>query len=89
MCRSLLWPQVFVRAAPGVHTSLKKTKQLPYVKQKDLSIRLNSVADPWHFGTDPDSAPEPAIFVINLQDANKKLFFSMFSGLLLFEGTFT
>jgi hypothetical protein len=27
-----------------------------------------SVADPWHFGVDPD----PAIFVIDLQDAKKK-----------------
>jgi hypothetical protein len=29
--------------------------------------------------------PDPAIFVIDLQDANKKLFFC----LILFEGTFT
>jgi hypothetical protein len=29
--------------------------------------------------------PDPAIFVINLQDANKKLFSACF----LFEGTFT
>ncbi len=36
-----------------------------------------SVADPWHFGTDPD--PDPAIFAIDLQEANKKLFFSSFS----------
>jgi hypothetical protein len=27
--------------------------------------------DPWHFGVDPD--PDPAIFVFDLQDANKKL----------------
>ncbi len=32
-----------------------------------------SVADPWHFGTGTD--PDPAIFVIDLQDANKKLSF--------------
>ncbi len=31
-----------------------------------------SVPDPWHFGVDPD--PDPAIFVIDLQDANKSLF---------------
>jgi hypothetical protein len=31
---------------------------------------------------DPDPAPDPAIFVIDLQDANKKLF-------LLIYGTFT
>ncbi len=37
----------------------------------------NSVADPWHFGVDPDpdSDPDPAIFVIDLQDASKKLIF--------------
>jgi hypothetical protein len=37
---------------------------------------------------DPD--PDPAIFVLDLQDDNKKLFFDkkMFC-LLLFEGTFT
>jgi hypothetical protein len=33
---------------------------------------------------DPD--PDPAIFVIDLQDANKK---NLFSCLLLFEGTLT
>jgi hypothetical protein len=39
---------------------------------------------------DPDSAPDPAIFVIDLQDASKKLIFShnLFCS-LLFEGTFT
>jgi hypothetical protein len=37
---------------------------------------------------DPD--PDPAIFVNDLQDANKKLiFFEKFFCLLLFEGTFT
>jgi hypothetical protein len=34
--------------------------------------------------------PAPAIFVINLQDASKKLIFNaIFFCLLLFEGTFT
>jgi hypothetical protein len=36
-------------------------------------------------GPDPD--PDPAIFVINLQDANKKLIKKKFFCLLLFEGT--
>jgi hypothetical protein len=37
---------------------------------------------------EPD--PDPAIFVIDLQDAGKKLIFSHnFFCLLLFEGTFT
>jgi hypothetical protein len=35
---------------------------------------------------DPDADPDPVIFGIDLQDANKKL---MFFNLLLFEGTFT
>ncbi len=63
-----------------------------------------SVADPWHFGVDPDPDPrihasdswirildpDPAIFVIDLQDASKKLFFQYnFFCLLLFEAKFT
>jgi len=39
---------------------------------------------------DPDSDPDPSIFIIDLQDANKKLIFlKKFSFILLFEGTFT
>ncbi len=34
-----------------------------------------SVADPRHFDVDLDSDPDPAIFVIDFQDANKKLIF--------------
>jgi hypothetical protein len=33
--------------------------------------------------------PDPAIFVLDFQDATKKLLFSKFFYLLLFEGTFT
>ncbi len=36
-----------------------------------------------------DPAPDPAIFVLDLQDANKKLFFSEFFCLSHFKGTFT
>ncbi len=51
---------------------------------RNCSIK-RSVADPWHVGVDPDP-----IFVIELQDANKKLpYFFKFFCLLLFEGTFT
>jgi hypothetical protein len=40
--------------------------------------------------SDPDSDPDPPVFVIDLQEANKKLIFKKtFFGLLLFEGTFT
>ncbi len=55
--------------------------------------------DPWHFGTDPDPwirasdqwirIPDPAIFVLDLQDANKKLIFVEVFCLLLFEVIFT
>jgi hypothetical protein len=38
---------------------------------------------------DPDSVPDPDIFFIDLQDTNKKLFFSKCFCLLRFEGTFT
>jgi hypothetical protein len=38
---------------------------------------------------DSDSDPDPAIFVLDLQDANKKLILKKFFGLLLFEGTVT
>jgi hypothetical protein len=39
---------------------------------------------------DPDADPDPAVFLIDLQDANKKLIclFKSFC-LLLFEGIFT
>ncbi len=36
---------------------------------------------------DPDLKPDPAIIVIDLQDANKKLIKKKFFCLLLFEGT--
>jgi hypothetical protein len=36
---------------------------------------------------DPDLAPDPAVFVIDLQDANKKLFFFL-QVFLLITGTF-
>jgi hypothetical protein len=39
---------------------------------------------------DPDSDPYPAIFTIDLQDANKKLIYKKsFLRILLFESTFT
>ncbi len=37
----------------------------------------------------PDPDPDPAIFIIDLQDANKKLVEKKFFCLLLFKGTFT
>ncbi len=50
------------------------------------------VTDPWHFGvdpdihaSDPDADPDPATFVIGLQDANKKLIKKKNT----FEGIFT
>ncbi len=45
-----------------------------------IRIRMNSVADPWLFGVDPD----PAIFVIDLQDVSKKLILTQFFLLITF-----
>ena len=38
---------------------------------------------------DADADPDPAIFFIELQDANEKLILKKYFCLLLFEGTFT
>jgi hypothetical protein len=39
---------------------------------------------------DPDADPDPSIFIIDLQDVNKKqIIFEKFFYILLFEGTFT
>ncbi len=49
-----------------------------------------SVADPRHFDVDPDSDPDPAIFVIDFQDANKKqIFLKGFSVYYLLKVKFT
>ncbi len=42
-----------------------------------------SVPDPWHFSVVPDPDPDPAIFVIDLQDNTKKLILKKFFCLLL------
>jgi hypothetical protein len=40
--------------------------------------------------SDPDVDPDPDIFIVDLQEANKKLIFLIqFFCLLLFKGTFT
>jgi hypothetical protein len=40
--------------------------------------------------SDPDADPVPSIFIINLQDANKKTnFLYLIFCIFLFEGTFT
>ncbi len=57
-------------------------------KQRRLRSQMlanrNSVADPWHFGVDPDV--DPAILVIDLQEADKKLIFlKKFFCLLFFK----
>ncbi len=53
------------------------TKKIP-----STVFQESSVADPWHFGVDPrihawlmDPDPDPAIFVIDLQDSSKKTSF--------------
>ncbi len=44
--------------------------------------------DPFLLVMDPDPYPDPSIFVIVLQDANKKIIKKKFFCLLLFEGTY-
>jgi hypothetical protein len=49
-------------------------------------------ADPclWLMDPDPDADPDSAIFIIDLQEANKKIIFIKKNFcILLFEGTFT
>ncbi len=55
-------------------------------------VTISSVADPWYFGMGPDprihtylwrTDLDPAIFVSDLQDGNKKYFFPKFFCLLL------
>ncbi len=53
-------------------------------------VLKGSVAYPWHFGVDPDPRihalwlkdpdpdSDPTVFIIDLQDANKKQFFIVF-----------
>ncbi len=63
-------------------------EQLGRILHKEF-IAGSTVADPCYFPTDPDPTPDPAIFVSDLQDGNKKLFYFYFFYILLFESTFT
>jgi hypothetical protein len=38
---------------------------------------------------DPDADPDPSIFIIDLQDVNKKRIKKKFFSIVLFEGTLT
>ncbi len=67
-------PELIKLTARGIH--------IPYPCFEKVRA---SVADRWHFGTDPDPRlwlmdpdPDPAISFVELQDANKKLFFSAY-----------
>ncbi len=62
------------RSLPSVRLHVDKSVCIVNVNE------LGSVADPWHFGTYPDQClwpmdPDPAFFVIDLQDTNTKVFF--------------
>ncbi len=72
-----------------IHTDTHLWKSIIFYYQSIyFQILLkSSTADLWHFGMDPDPDPDPrrwlmdpdpysAIFVIDLQEANRKLFFS-------------
>ncbi len=65
--------------------NILKEKILYFFGVAEILVLQTSVADPWRFDLDPDLDPwihfsdcpdqDPAIFVIELQDANKKLIF--------------
>jgi hypothetical protein len=55
----------------------------------DILVRIRICGSYPLTDPDPDPALDPVLFVSDLQDANKKLFFPKFFCLLLFEGTFT
>ncbi len=78
-------------AKAGGRTSLSD-----YCNQRSVSMTFwcgSGSADPCLLlvDPDPDSDPDPSFFVIDLQDANKKLIFNKNFLLItvLFEGTFT
>ncbi len=63
-----------------------RVKPVLWIRDILVRIRIRGSVPLWPMNPDPDHA----IFVFDLQDANKKLFFfSTFFCLLLFEGTFT
>ncbi len=79
---------VLLNWVPAINAFGKEISMLPVILGKrdinsPLKIWITSVADPWYFWyesgsadpclwlMDPDS--DPAIFIINLQDANKKV----------------
>ncbi len=85
--RELLRPPMPGLASPWCRCPpTERTLWTPATKQ-------SSVADPWHFGVDPDPRihasdrildPDPAIFVIDLQDASKKqICYTIFSAYFL------
>jgi hypothetical protein len=55
----------------GLHPEYDQARGIPVV---DKFVHP-SVVDPWHVGSDPD----PAIFVLYLQDVNQKFCFLSFS----------
>jgi hypothetical protein len=52
----------------------------------DPRIHASDLIDP---DADSDADPDPSIFIIDLQDANKKLILKKNFCILRFEGTFT
>ncbi len=68
---SSLWPRTF---------TVSSNSCFPFFIIGVVFLFL-SAADPWHFGVDPD----PSIFIIDLQDANKIFFFFKFFCILLLK----
>jgi hypothetical protein len=73
------------------HDKIKKgiTYLLYLGFRKQLQIEMLLTWGEYAYRKKADADPDPAIFIIDLQDANKKLIFKKdFYCILLFEGTF-
>ncbi len=86
--RKTSWPWLHIREIWLVRTRFS-SGSTPCIKYIPV-FRI-----PWHFGTDPDPrictwlsdpALDPALFISDLQDANKNNFSPIFLCLFLFEG---
>ncbi len=73
-----LWYEERGKVARPLNSHVEQAVHATAHQKRSSSSNYTSVAYPWHFGVDPclwvmEPDPDPAIFIIDLQDANKKL----------------
>ncbi len=54
----------------AVKLKLEERRKKIEDEKRKMEVRQT---DPWHFGTNPDPTPDPAVFVSDLQDGNYRL----------------